>query len=82
MFTGTVIQPAGLGCWLIEQDLTRDCIFAHQRHVKGRKFLHVNDRVHFVLIPNSRRPGNMMADEVEIVGLMVARQVSDTAVKS
>jgi hypothetical protein len=82
MLSGTVVQSAGLGCWLIEQDFTRDCIFVHQRYVKGRKFLHVNDRVRFNLTPNPRKPGEVMADDVEIVGLMITRQVGKTAVQS
>ena len=74
MFTGTVVAEVGRGCWVIEQDLTRDCIWVHQRHVVRRKFLHVNDRVRFNLIPHIKQPDEVMADAVEIVGLVVARQ--------
>lgn len=76
MFTGTVVNAVGRGCWVIEQDATRDCIWVHQRHVARRRFLHVNDRVKFNIISNPRKPDEVMADAVEIVGLMVARQTS------
>jgi hypothetical protein len=82
MYTGLVIDVVGRGCWVIEQDQTRDCIWVHQRHVKGRKFLHVRDRVKFNIIPDLRKPNAVMADEVEIIGLMVARQISGTEVQS
>jgi hypothetical protein len=82
MFTGTVAAQVGQGCWIIEQDGTRDCIWVHQRHVVRKKFLHVQDRVRFSLIPHVKNPNEVMADEVEIIGLMVARQVSDKAVQS
>lgn len=82
MITGTVVNAIGAGCWAIEQDQTRDCIFCHQRCVVRRKFLHVNDRVRFNLAPNPRKPGEEMAVDVEIIGLNVARQTSDLAVKS
>jgi hypothetical protein len=76
-FTGIVAEVLGHGCWLIEQDLTRDCIWVHQRYVVRRKFLHLNDRVRFSLITHVKTPNEVMADEVEIIGLTVARQVSD-----
>lgn len=81
MFTGIVLVSVGHGCWLIEQDHTRDCIWVHQRHVVKRKFLHINDRVQFNLVPHIKDPNEMMADAVEIIGLTIARQVSDTAMK-
>ncbi len=76
MFTGIVVSNLGRGCWFIEQDFTRDCVFVHQKHVIGKKFLHVNDRVRFNLTPNPIKPDQIMASDVEIIGLMVARQVS------
>jgi cold shock CspA family protein len=82
VFTGTVVSDVGKGCWFIEQDHTRDCVFVHQRHVVRRKFLHLNDRVKFNLAPNVLKPGEIMAVDVEIIGLMIARQVSGPAVQS
>jgi len=82
MYTGTVINEVGRGCWVIEQDQTRDCIWVHQQYVVRKKFLHVFDRVRFNLIPHVNRPNEMMAGDVEIIGLMVARQTSGGAVQS
>lgn len=76
MFSGIVVQPAGQGCWFIEQDLTRDCVWVHQRYVVGKKFLHLNDRVRYNIAPNHRKIGEVMAVDVEIIGLMITRQVS------
>ena len=78
MFSGVIVSPAGQGCWFIEQDLTRDCVFVHQKHVTRKKYLHLNDRVQFDLAPNPLKPGEMMAVDVEIVGLTIARQTSGT----
>jgi hypothetical protein len=82
MLRGTVVSDLGKGCWFIEQDLTRDCIFVHQRYVVGRKFLHLQDRVTFQIIPNTMKPGEVMAGDVQIVGLRVAHQASDAGVRS
>jgi hypothetical protein len=76
MFNGIVVSDSGRGFWWIEQELTRDCIFVHQNNVVGKKFLHVNDRVKFNLAPNPKKPGEMMAVDVQIIGLTIARQVS------
>jgi hypothetical protein len=76
MFTAIVVSEVGRGCWVAEQDQTRDCIWIHQRFVVGRKFLHINDRIRFNLAPNPRKLGEEMAVDVEIVGLTLARQVS------
>ncbi len=81
MFEGTVLQTIALGCWLIEQDLTRDCVFVHQKFVVGRKWLHVKDRVRYNLAPNPRREGEMMATDVEIIGLTVAIQRAEKTVR-
>jgi len=78
MFTGTVTTNGGRGSWFIERDHTRDSVFCHQRSVVDRKFLHVNDRVEFDLAPNPLKPGETMAVDVRIIGLMIARQTSGT----
>lgn len=79
MFTGIVVQESGRGYWWIEADATRDCVWVHQQYVVGKKFLHLNDRVQYNLAPNPRKPGSMMAVDVEIVGVTVARQVAHHA---
>lgn len=82
MVTGTVVHAGGRGFWFIEQDLTRDCIYVHQNNVVGKKFLHINDRVRFNLAPSVTKPGEMQAVDVEIVGLMIARQTAERVVRS
>lgn len=76
MFTGIVVAVSGRGYWFIEQDQTRDCLFAHQRDVVGTKYLHLNDRVRFNIAPNPKSATELMAIDVEIVGVTIARQVS------
>lgn len=78
MFTGTVVECLGRGCYLIEQDETRNCVFAHQRNVYRRKFLHRDDRVRFNISPSLRKTGDFEATEVQVIGLTA----SDPAVRS
>lgn len=76
MFTGIVVAASGRGYWFIEQDQTRDCLFVHQRDVVGKKYLRVNDRVRFNVIPNPQSKScstDHMAVDVEIIGLTIAR---------
>ena len=81
MVTGIVVAASGRGFWFIEQDQTRDCVFVHQNCVVGKKYLRVNDRVRFNLAPNPRKPSEMQAVDVEIIGIIIPRQVSDKAVR-
>jgi cold shock CspA family protein len=77
MLTGLVVQKGGNGFWFIEQDFTRDSHFVHQRSVVKRKFLHVGDRVRFNIAPNPYKSGETHAVDVEIIGITIARQVSE-----
>jgi hypothetical protein len=82
IFSGLVVQCLGQSCFLIEMDETRDLIFAHPKFVRGRKYLHLHDRVRFQTMPNPRRDGELMAFDIEIVGLMITRQVSAQGARS
>jgi hypothetical protein len=72
--TGRVDAQIAQGCWIIEQDQTRDGIFCHQRNVIKRKFLRPDDRVRFRIVASPRKPGEVEAADVEIIGHTVAMQ--------
>lgn len=73
-FTGRVDAQIAQGCFMIEQDGTRDGIFCHQRNVIRKRFLRPDDRVRFRLIPSERKPGTVEAVDVELIGHTVAMQ--------
>jgi len=78
---GTIVSASDRGFWFAEADSTHQSIFIHQRNVKGRRFLHVNERVKFDLAPSTTKPGEVEAINVEFVGMTIARQTSDEAVR-
>jgi cold shock CspA family protein len=71
---GTIVSASERGFWFAEADSTHQSIFIHQRNVKGRRFLHVNDRVRFDLAPSLIKPGEVEAVNVEVIGHVNGRQ--------
>ncbi len=72
----TVTWSSGRGYWFAETDESHQAIFIHQRHVKGRRVLRVNDRVKCDVVPSDRKPGEYEGQNAEWVGICVARQTS------
>jgi cold shock CspA family protein len=81
MSTGLVVSESTKGYVWVEEDGTRTPVWVHARYVVGKKYLHIGDRVRFNLVPNPRKPGEMMGVDVEIIGFTVARQVGERAVR-
>jgi hypothetical protein len=73
-YTGRVDVRIAQGCWIIEQDRTRDGIFCHQRNVIKRRFLRPDDRVRFRIIPSERKLGEVEAVDVELIGHTITVQ--------
>lgn len=70
------------GFWFAEADLTHESVFIHVKNVKGKRFLHLGDRVQFELVPNPRELGEFHAVNVEYIGHVIARQTSRESVQS
>lgn len=58
-----------------------EIVFIPQVNVEGNRFLRPNDRVSCEVIDNSRKPGKLIGIHVKYLGHVLARQVSDSAVR-
>jgi cold shock CspA family protein len=67
------------GYWFGEADETHESVFIHIKNVKGKRFLHLGDRVQFELVPNPLKPGEAHAANVEYIGHPIAKQTSGGA---
>ena len=73
---GTIVTTCTRGYWFAETDSTHQSVFVHQRNVKGRRFLHLNDRIQFELAPSRIKHGELEAVNVEWLGIVIAQQTS------
>jgi cold shock CspA family protein len=73
---GTIVLASNRGFWFAEVDSTHQSVFVHQRNVKQRRFLHVNDRIQFELAPSPIKLGEIEAVNVEWLGIVIGRQSS------
>ena len=71
----TVIYDSHRGFWFAEVDGTHQSVFVHQKAVKGRRRLHLNDRIKLDVIPSTVRPDEFEGLNVEWIGVCVARQI-------
>lgn len=76
-----IIVFEGKGWWIAEVDGTSEAVFVHHSQIPSNRYLHANDRIEFSIAPNPRKPGQNEARDVRFIGRVVARQVSDRAVK-
>jgi cold shock CspA family protein len=70
---GTVTSVHERGFCFVEADGTCESIFIHQKSVKGRRNLHLNDRVKFDIAPSQSRPDLVEGVNVELVAPGVRR---------
>jgi|HubBroStandDraft_6_1064221.scaffolds.fasta_scaffold1207094_1 cold shock CspA family protein len=75
--TAVVTSDMTRGCCFCEVDETHQSLFVHINQVKDSRCLHLGDRIHLEVIPNSRRPGQMMAGNVLYIGRINVRQTSN-----
>ena len=74
--TGIVVSGDGKrGFWFVETDQTHQSVFVHQKNVKDRRFLRIDDRVRLDIVPSAFKPGQMEGANVEYIGHTIARQV-------
>jgi hypothetical protein len=75
----TVTFVSGKGYFFAKSD-DFTSVFIHQRDVLHRRFLQVDDRVSFDLVPSTKHPGEFEASNVKFLGHVIARQVGEKAV--
>lgn len=77
---GIVTYVSGKG-WFFAENLTDNTsIFVHQKDVENRRYLKVDDRIAFDVIPSRTEPGEVQAANVKYLGHTVVAQYSDKAV--
>jgi cold shock CspA family protein len=59
-----------------ELEDTHQSIYVHISQVKDGRCLHVGDRISLDVVPNPKRPGQMMGGNVVYIGRIIARQTS------
>jgi cold shock CspA family protein len=77
MHEGTITFVSGKGWFFAENDADHSAVFIHQKDVENRRYLKVDDRVRFDLIPSVTRPGQLQASNVKFLGHTIARQVGE-----
>jgi cold shock CspA family protein len=60
-----------------EDSETHSAVYIHQNDVEHRRYLKINDRVSFDLIPSPKYPDRMQATNVKYLGHTIAAQYSD-----
>ena len=82
MCEGLVTFVSGKGWYFAENLAEHSAVFVHQNQVENRRYLKVDDRISFDLVPSITRSGEMMATNVKYLGHTIARQVGDKAERS
>jgi cold shock CspA family protein len=72
---GTVTYVSGKG-WFFAKSDDLISIFIHQRDVQHRRYLQVDDRVSFDVVPSTQHPGDFQAANVKYLGHTISRQTS------
>jgi cold shock CspA family protein len=71
-----IITFASQKGWFFAENLTdHTAIFVHQVDVENQRYLKVDDRISFTIIPSRKTPGKTQAGDVKYLGHVVARQV-------
>jgi cold shock CspA family protein len=79
---GTVAFVSNKGWYFARDHATQSSVFVHQNEVENQRYLKVDDRIEFDLVPSTRDPAKTMAGNVKYLGHTIARQISDdTAVR-
>jgi cold shock CspA family protein len=79
MCQGTITFVSGKGWFFAENSADHSAIFVHQRDVEHRRYLLVDDRISFDIIPSRTQPGEFQAVHVKYLGHTIAVQRSDKA---
>jgi cold shock CspA family protein len=82
MCEGIITFVSGKGWFFAENLADNSAVFVHQNQVENKRYLKVDDRISFDVVPSTTHPGQTMAANVKFLGHVIARQVSDKAVQS
>jgi cold shock CspA family protein len=78
MCQGTITFVSGKGWFFAENDADHSAIFVHQKDVENRRYLKVDDRISFDVIPSRSQAGQTQASNVKYLGHTIAVQRSET----
>ena len=82
MYQGTVTFVSGKGWFFAERDDNSSTVFVHQNDVENQRYLKINDRIEFAVVPSRTTPGKTQAANVRYLGHTIARQRRDAGVQS
>jgi hypothetical protein len=71
----TIDYVSGKG-WFLAHAEDDTCVFIPQKAVEYRRYLKINDRVKFDVIPSTREPGQLEGINVKYLGHIIAAQYS------
>jgi cold shock CspA family protein len=78
MCQGIITYVSGKGWFWAENLADHSSIFVHQKDVERRRYLLVEDRISFDIVPSRVQPGEFQAANVKYLGHTIARQTSGT----
>ncbi len=73
---GVITFVSNKGWFFAENSADHSAVFVHQNQVENQRYLRVDDRISFDLVPSNKNPGKMMAANVKYLGHTVAVQRS------
>jgi cold shock CspA family protein len=80
MSEGIVTFVSNKGWFFAENSADHSAVYIHQNHVEHARYLKIDDRISFDVVPSTRNPGKTMGTNVKYLGHTIARQISDKAV--
>jgi|CZKC01.1.fsa_nt_gi hypothetical protein len=79
---GRIAFVSGKG-WFKAEDFLDNCtVFILQKDVERERFLKLDDRIVFTLVPDRKDPTRLQGIDVKYVGHIVARQTGSKEVQS
>jgi hypothetical protein len=75
MFTAMVVFYSGKAHWFANPDSDHERIYIHQRDAARKRFLKVDDRIKYELVPSATKPGAMRSVNVEVIAHVIVRQL-------
>jgi cold shock CspA family protein len=76
MCKGLITFVSGKGWYFVENSADHSAVFVHQNQVENQRYLKIDDRISFRVVPSTTHLGKTMATDVKYLGHTIARQVS------
>jgi cold shock CspA family protein len=76
MYEGIVTFVSGRGWFFAENLADHSGVFIHQQDVENQRYLRVDDRIQFDIVPSRKHPDKSQAANVKYLGRVIARQTS------